>query len=75
MATKKLTRARLRSSSCPAFTFSFFPPHALNTDACNARPYEKVKAHGRFGWRLMAFKLTEASSSDCPPDKKVTPED
>lgn len=53
---KKLTRARLISSSCAAFTFSFFPPHALNTEACNARPYENVKAHGRFGWRLMAFK-------------------
>lgn len=69
----ELTRARLRSSSWAALTFSFLPPQALNTEACKARPYENVKAHGRRGWLLMAFKLTDASSSDWPPDKKVTP--
>ena len=73
ISAEKLTRARLRSSSWAVLTFSFLPPHALKTEACKARPYEKVKAHGRFGWLLMAFKLTEASSSDWPPDKKVTP--
>lgn len=70
----QLTLARLISSSCPALMFSFLPPHARNTEACNARPYEKVRAHGRTnGTLLMEFKLTEASSSVCPPDKKVTP--
>lgn len=73
LCQEKLTRARLRSSSWAALTFSFLPPHALNTEACKARPYENVRAHGRLGWLLMAFKLTEASSSDWPPDKKVTP--
>lgn len=70
-----LTLARLMSSSWPALMFSFLPPHARSTEAWRARPYENVRAHGlKSGTLLMAFKWIEASSSDWPPDKNVTPE-
>lgn len=29
-----------------AFTFSDLPPQAFRADACRARPYENVSAHG-----------------------------
>jgi len=29
-----------------AFTFSGLPPQAFSADACSARPYENVRAHG-----------------------------
>merc|ERR1711915_983847 len=62
------------NSSWHALPFSFFPPQALRAEACRARPYEKVRAQGlcRGHW-FMVFRLTEASSSLWPPDRKVTP--
>jgi len=40
-----------------------------------ALPYENVKAHGLLILVILfiSFKLSDASSSDYPPDKKVTP--
>lgn len=70
----KLTRALLTNSSWHAFPFSFLPPQAFRAEACRARPYEKVRAQGRCrGHWFMAFRLTEASSSLWPPDRKVIP--
>ncbi len=62
------------NSSWHAFPFSFLPPQALRAEACRARPYEKVRAQGlcRGHW-FMAFRLTEASSSLWPPDRKQMP--
>ena len=69
------TLALLRSSACAALTLSAFPCQAWSTEACRARPYEKVSAQGRFmsPTLLMAFRWTVASSSLCPPDRKVMP--
>lgn len=68
------TFALTRSCSWAAFTFSFFPCQALRTEACKARPKEKVNAQGLGpGALLMAFRLRVESSSDCPPDKNVIP--
>lgn len=68
------TFALTRSCSWAAFTFSFLPCQALRTEACKARPKEKVNAQGLGpGELLMAFRLRVESSSDCPPDKNVIP--
>lgn len=47
----------------------------MRTDVYKALPYEKVKDQGLGRpWILfMAFRLSEASSSDWPPERKVTP--
>ena len=43
---RELALARSSSWSCAALMFSFFPCHALRTDACSARPKEKVHDQG-----------------------------
>lgn len=69
-----LTRALLMYSSWQALPFSFLPPQAFRAEACRARPKEKVRAQGRCRehW-FMAFRLSVASSSLWPPERKVTP--
>lgn len=69
-----LTRPLLMYSSWQALPFSFLPPQAFRAEACRARPKEKVRAQGRCRkhW-FMAFRLSVASSSLWPPDRKVTP--
>ena len=68
------TLALASSWSWAALTFSFLPCHALRTEACRARPKEKVRAQGLGPVVvLMAFRLRVESSSDCPPDKNVMP--
>ena len=51
------------------------PYHALRTDDWRALPKEKDIFHGCLigANLLMAFKFREASSSDCPPERKVIP--
>ena len=56
-----------------------FRPRTLSTLACRLRPKLKLIAHGcrrstsSAAVLLMRSRLTVASSSDCPPDKKKTP--
>ena len=59
--------------ACPASIL--VPNQALRHDVWRARPSEKVSVQGlgaSLYW-LMAFRLTEASSSDWPPERKTTP--
>ena len=60
-------------AACPAF--SSFPFQAFNAEAWRALPKLKLRFHGLgMSWIwLMALKLTEASSSDWPPDRNTMP--
>jgi hypothetical protein len=51
------------------------PFQALRTEDWRALPYENVRAHGLGSSVILfiALRLRDASSSDYPPDKKVTP--
>lgn len=56
------------------------PPHTLRTLAWRLRPKLKLIDHGYLlpassaaAVRLMRSRLTVASSSDCPPERKNTP--
>ena len=71
--TIKITLARCKNAFWPAATL--LPCHAFSTDACKARPYEKVSAQGRsdLSILLIASKLAVADVSDWPPERKVTP--
>lgn len=69
-----LTRARFMKASWVAFLFSALPPQAASALACRALPYEKLSFQGfGRGQRLIAFRLSVASSSLMPPDKKQIP--
>jgi hypothetical protein len=71
----ELALALSSKAAWAALKFSSFPYHTLTAEFCKALPYEKVKVQGllmSFNW-FIAFKFNDASSSDCPPDKKQTP--
>ena len=55
----------------PASKFSGLPAHAAMVLFYKALPYENVKAHGLLILVILfiSFKLSDASSSDYPPDK------
>ena len=46
----------------------------MRHDAWSARPYEKVSDHGFFASSaFIALSVSDASSSDMPPERNVTP--
>ena len=54
--------------------FSSRPFQALRHDCWRARPYEKVSFQGLGpGAWLISLSASDASSSDMPPERKVTP--
>jgi hypothetical protein len=69
-----LTIARFMKASWVAFLFAALPPQAANALAWRALPYEKLSFQGLGrGQRLIALRLSVASSSLIPPDKKQIP--
>lgn len=61
-------------ASWVAFLFAALPPQAANALAWRALPYEKLSFQGLGrGQRLIALRLSVASSSLMPPDKKQIP--
>ena len=70
-----LAAALSRRAAWAAATFSGLPYQAFKTDFWRALPYEKVRAHGLATpvKAFMALRFKEASSSDCPPERKQTP--
>jgi len=63
-------------ASWAALRLSSLPFHVLTAEFCKALPNEKDKNQGV--WTappnlFMALRFKLASSSDCPPDKKVIP--
>jgi len=69
-----LTLARSRKAVWAVATLACLSFQAASTEPCRARPKLNVSAHCRGpATVLIAFRFTDASSSDWPPDRNTTP--
>ena len=68
----ELADARWISAAWAASTFASSPFQVLRTEFWSARAYENETCHGLGVW-FMAFRLSVASSSDCPPERNMIP--